>query len=110
MAEENFLANPDTEAGRLKDHFKDRRFWPGLKEMELPGVGTVNVGYGISPEGKNQPALADFFSETDRNFVKREISYHKVVAFMEVEERFLAKLRYIMDTHDALLVEPAMES
>lgn len=101
MAEENFLSTDKSETGR-RNH---RLPWPGLQEMELAGIGAVNVGFSIPPEGPNQVAVDKIFSETDKKFVKREISSQRVVAFIETEEQFLPKLRLIMETNGAELVE-----
>lgn len=102
MAGENFLTNPDPAPGRPIS----RRFWPGLREMELAGFGTVNVGFSNPPEGPKEPELDKIFGgENHRRFLEREIAAHKVLAFIEVEEEFLGKLRYIMDTHGAQLLE-----
>ncbi len=102
VASENFLnGNHHPESGRRIDHI-----WPGLKEKELTGVGTVNVGYSTAAEGNNEPSLEQKLSEIDIQVVEREISANKIVAFIEVEEHFLPKLRLIMDTNGAELVEP----
>lgn len=100
MAVENFLNGNHPESERRINHI-----WPGLKEMELTGVGTVNVGYIEAAEGNNEPMLDQKLSETDIQVVKREISTNKIVALIEVDEQFLPKLRLIMDTNGAELIE-----
>lgn len=100
IAGENFLENnhPATGSGI-------NRVWPGLKEMELAGVGTVNVGYNIPVEESNESAMNQQLSETDIQVVEREIFANKIVALIEVEEQFIPKLRFIMDTNGAELLE-----
>jgi hypothetical protein len=100
MAGENFLNNNHPETGTGIN-----RVWPGLKEMELTGVGTVNVGYSIPVEENNEAAINQKLSETDIQVVEREIFANKIVALIEVEEQFLPKLRLIMDTNGAELLE-----
>lgn len=100
MAVENFLSNNHPEPGRRMDHI-----WPGLKEMQLAGIGTVNVGYSIPVEGNNEAALDRKLNETEIQLVEREILANKIVALIEVEELYLPKLRLIMDTNSARLME-----
>jgi hypothetical protein len=100
MAGENFLSDPSPETGRRID-----RLWPGFKEMELAGIGSVNIGYSTPVEGNNEPAIVQQLNEKNIQVVEREISGHKVVALIEAEEQFLPKLRFIMDANGAELLE-----
>jgi hypothetical protein len=100
MAVENFITGKPPETGRWINHI-----WPGLKEVELAGVGTVNVGYSAIAEEIPEPSWDRRFSETDIQVMEREISANKIVALIEVEEQFLPKLRLIMDTNGAELIE-----
>lgn len=100
MAGENFLNNNQPETGP-----RINRVWPGLKMMEMAGVGTVNVGYSLPVEGNTKAVMDRKLSERDIQVVEREISAHKIVALIEVDEQFLPKLRLIMDTNGAELVE-----
>jgi hypothetical protein len=96
MATENFLENPGTEP-----HMSV--LWPGLKEEQLSGIGTVRIGHSSPDQERDLASLPQKLSETDLDFIGRELAAQKIVTLIEVEEQFLPKLRFIMAINSAEL-------
>jgi len=99
-ADANFLANNSPIADR-----QINQIWPGLKDVKLAGVGTVKIGYNAQAEANNEFALNQKLSETDLKLVGQEIASKKIIAYIEIEEQFLPKLKLIMAANGAELRE-----
>ncbi len=94
IATENFLENQGAGSG-------PNILWPGLKEEQLSGIGTVKIGYS-SPNRKHGIVLASQnLSEAELDFIGQKLVAQKVVVLIEVEDQFLPKLRFIMATNGA---------
>lgn len=102
-AAENFLTNNSPASARQINHI-----WPGLKDVEIAGIGIVKIGYSAPAEANNESIINQKLgelNEIDIKAVEREIAAKKIVAYLEIEEQFLPKLRLIMASNGAELKE-----
>ena len=75
--------------------------WPGLHQLELEGFGKINIGMSNS----RNAAEKKLFDRKAFEAVEPEIENHKIVALIEVEPHVAGKVRYVLESIGADIIE-----